>query len=117
MKWIPTPNPTLELTTRNLSALQAKLSDPLSARTLRSPCQEIIARAVEDDAAGSEELQQLRASEGVVEVTRSQLRKLLDNVGAAVDFAGIRVVSVPNSAHYADRDPGEVFVPSTGERY
>jgi hypothetical protein len=113
MKWIQdSRTPTLELTTRNLLALLAKLDDPLSARMLRSPCQEMIARAIEDA-----DLQQLRASEGVVDVTRSQLRALLDTVGATVDFAGVTVASVPDEAHYSDRPPGEIFMPSTHRCY
>jgi hypothetical protein len=115
MKW--NSNRTLELTQRNLSALQAKLNNPLSARMLRSPCQAIIARAVEDADAGSAELKQSHVTEGVVELTRSELHELLETVGATVDFAGITVRSVPDSAHYGDRPPGEVFMPSSGERY
>jgi hypothetical protein len=115
MKW--NSNRTLELTQRNITALLAKLDDPLSARMLRSPCQEIIARAVEDADVGSAELKQSRASEGVVELTRSDLHELLETVGATVDYAGITVRSVPDSAHYGDRPPGGVFMPSSGERY
>ena len=37
MKWIPSSS-TLELTNRNVTALLDKLDDPLSARSLVSPC-------------------------------------------------------------------------------
>jgi hypothetical protein len=40
---------TLELTRRNLTTLLAKLDDPLSVRTLLSPCGKIYVKAVEDD--------------------------------------------------------------------
>jgi hypothetical protein len=114
MKWIAESR-TLELSERNSLALLRKLDDPLSARMLRSPCQEMIAHAVEDTDAAADPA--AVAAEGVVEVTRSQLRKLLDNVGATVDFAGIRVVAVPDSDHYGERAPGEIFMPTSGERY
>lgn len=69
MKFIDGDPPTVELTRRNLTALLAKLDDPLSARTLRDGEDRVAVKAVEDD------------------------------------------------EHYKTRPPGEVYMPSTGERY
>jgi hypothetical protein len=63
----PSGLPVVELTRRNLTALLAKLDDPLSARSLIDGEQKVMVRAVEDD------------------------------------------------EHYADRAPGPVYMPSTGE--
>lgn len=40
----------VELTARNITALLAKLDDRLSARTLQSPCRQVLVRAVDGDA-------------------------------------------------------------------
>ncbi len=60
-------HPTVELTERNLNALLAKLSDPLSVRTLVDGENRVAVRAV------------------------------------------------PDEAHYADRDPGQMYMPTSGE--
>jgi hypothetical protein len=59
-----------------------------------------------------------------VELTRRNLEVLLakldDPLSARtlVDGSGlVQVKAVENEEHYADRDPGEVYMPSTGERY
>lgn len=108
MKWI-SDSRTLELTQRNVAALSDKLDDPLSARTLRSPCGEVFVTAVE--AAGAAEAV---AAPDVVPLTRSMLADLA-TPGATVTVAGVQVVSVEDAAHYADRDPGAVYMPSSGE--
>lgn len=108
MRWDP-ETLTLELTARNIRALRDKLSDPLSRRTITSPCRRIAVTAVES--AGAAEA---IAAPGAVPLTRSQLEELA-TVGATVRVAGFRVVSVPDQAHYSDRPAGVVFMPSTGE--
>lgn len=110
MQWIEAAR-TLELTERNVLALTAKLDDPLSARTLRSPCHQVLVTAVESAGAG-----EAVAAPGTVPLTRNQLAEL-GTVGATMRVAGVTVVSVDDAAHYADRDPGVVFMPSSGESY
>ncbi|MCB0930085.1 MAG: hypothetical protein KDB70_19720 [Mycobacterium sp.] len=110
MKWTPDTR-TLELTERNVAALTAKLDDPLSARTLITPCQGLMVTAVEDDAANPAAL-----AENVLHLTRSQLLTLAE-AGATVTVADVRVVAVPDAAHYANRLAGEVYMPSSGERW
>lgn len=108
---------TLELSQRNVAALAAKLDDPLSVRTLVSPCRRAMVRAVEDTEC-SDSAVTAAAAEGVVLVSRSQLRQL-GTVGARVLVAGVRVDAVTNAAHYRDRlvPPGEVYMPSSGDRW
>lgn len=66
---------------------------------LGSPCGHVMVTAVESaDAA----------------VTRRQLDELATR-GATIHVAGVTVVSVPDAAHYRDRAPGPVAMPSTGE--
>ena len=108
MRWDP-GTLTLELTERNVCALIDKLDDPLSKRTITSPCRRISVTAVES--AGAAEA---ATAPGTLPLTRSQL-EVLATVGATVRVAGVRVVSVPDEAHYADRPAGVVFMPSTGE--
>ncbi|CAJ1505277.1 hypothetical protein [[Mycobacterium] burgundiense] len=108
MKWIPDTD-TLELTQRNITALTDKLDDPLSARTLRSPCGQIMATAVPSAGAG-----EAVAAPGTVPLTRSQLEELAV-MGAEVRVAGITVVAVPDEAHYGDRPAGTVYMPSSRE--
>lgn len=110
MKWIPDTR-TLELTARNIAALTAKLDDPLSARTLVEPNGELMVTAVEDGAANPALL-----AEAVLHLTRGQLA-VLATVGATVTVADVAVVAVPDSAHYGDRAAGEVYMPSSGERW
>ncbi|MCH9734098.1 MAG: hypothetical protein K0U78_06030 [Actinomycetia bacterium] len=100
---------TLELTARNVQALADKLDDPASARTLGSPCGQVAVTAVE--AAGGAEAV---AAPGTVPLTRAMLAEL-GTPGATVNVAGVQVVSVEDAAHYADRAPGVVYMPSTGE--
>lgn len=49
MKWIPGTS-TLELTARNVTALLDKLDDPMSQRTLITPCRFLAVTAVETPA-------------------------------------------------------------------
>lgn len=126
MKWIPETR-TVELTQRNLSALLAKLDDPSSVCTLFSPCWALAVHAVDDGtdteaaaAAALEHLTNIRhllPDEPTVVLARAQLVTVAGTVGAALPARGIRVVSVPDSAHYADRQPGMVVMPTSGELY
>lgn len=109
MKWIPEAS-RLELTARNVCALTEKLADPLSARTIVSPCGVFCVTAV--PSAGAAEAV---AAPGALPLTRQQLAHLATE-GAQVRVGAVRVVSVPDSAHYGDRPTGAVFMPSTGER-
>ena len=108
MRWDPEAD-TLELTAHNIRALRDKLDDPASKRTITSPCDRISVTAIET--AGAAEAV---AASGTVPLTRSQLETLA-TVAAEVRVAGVRIVSVPDAEHYADRLPGEVYMPSTGE--
>lgn len=124
---IEAPTYRLELSRRNLEVLLAKLDDPCSARTLckltefgDEPLGEIMVRAVEH---GSEftidEAPRYRAN-----VPRRELVALLDSLDAAAFAAAMKskcstadlvIVAVENDAHYSDRPPGEMYMPSTGE--
>lgn len=64
---------------------------------------------------------------GVLELTRRNLQALLDKLDdplsartlSKVQEGGdgvIVVVAVEDAEHYSDRAPGEVYMPSTGER-
>lgn len=108
MKWIPDQQK-LELTERNIRALRDKLDDPLSARSLRSPCREVMVQAVQDGAGTA-----TAGTEAVVQLTRSELT-VLATEGATVTVGTVTVASVPDSAHYKTRAPGTVFIPSSGE--
>ena len=108
MKWIPETD-TMELTERNVTALTDKLSDPLSARTLRSPCGLMYVTAVESAGVAEAVVQP-----GTVPLTRAQLQ-MLATEGATVRVGRVRVVAVADAEHYADRSAGAVFMPSTGE--
>lgn len=96
MKFTPAENGLvlhrLELTRRNLETLLAKLDDPLSKRSLVDPDWHIIVSASED---------------GTVETTRGMF---VPGFGQCVE-----VVPVENDQHYADRQPGAVYMPSTKE--
>jgi hypothetical protein len=100
---------TLELTERNVCALIDKLDDPLSKRTITSPCRRIAVTAVES--AGAAEA---ATAPGTLPLTRSQLETLA-TVGAEVRVAGVRVVSLPDAEHYTDRPAGEIYMPTSGE--
>jgi hypothetical protein len=102
----------VELTTRNLQALNDKLDDPRSARAIGSPCGLVRVRAVEgtDRTAAQADA---GAVEGMVLVTRGELAAMLS--GQTVIVGGIEVVPVPDTAHYTDRPAGDVIMPSTGE--
>lgn len=108
MKWIPETD-RLELTARNVCALTEKLADPLSARTIVSPCGRIRVTAV--SSAGAAEA---AVAPKTLPLTRAQLVELATE-GAEVRIGTVRVVTVPDSAHYGDRPPGAVYMPSTGE--
>lgn len=108
MKWIPDTE-TLELTARNVRALTDKLDDPLSARTLRSPCGQIMVTAVLSAGAG-----EAVAAPGTLPLTRAQLVTLAAEA-AEVRVGSVRVVSVADSAHYSNRLAGPMFMPSSGE--
>lgn len=101
---------TVELTARNIDALTRKLDDPASMRTLISGCHRVAVFAREDE----------HGAEGrpaspidVVTVTRNQLTTLAG--GGRVESSGFTLVPVPDEAHYSDRPPGEVYMPSSGE--
>ncbi len=105
---------TIELSARNVTALLAKLSDPLSARTLAAPGGDVFVQAVEDnDVRGS--ASGLDA-ESVVMLTRDELWALT-SAGTTVLVGGYMVLSVPDSVHYTDRKPGEVYMPDSGMRW
>lgn len=95
MKFIPAEDGQvlhrLELTRRNLEVLLAKLDDPLSKRQLVDPDWHVIVAATEDH----------------IETDK----------GYFVPGAGqcVEVVPVENEVHYADRAPGAMYMPSTGE--
>lgn len=109
MKWIPETD-TLELTERNIKALNDKLNDPLSARTLISPDpHRVTVTAVESPGAA-----EAIAEPGAVVLTRTQLQTLATE-GTEVRVGGVRVRSVSDADHYSQRKPGEVYMPSTHE--
>lgn len=104
----------VELTARNVAALQAKLDDHLSARALISPDGNVLVRAVENAAVRGTDTAALAAgSEGVVTLTREELLRLAIPGTTAV-VAGYTVRSVPDDAHYRDRAPGAVYMPESG---
>lgn len=109
MKWIPDQR-RLELSARNVAALSDKLNDPLSARSIVAPGGTPLVQAVEADA----DRTATAGTEAVVQLTRAELTQLATE-GAAVVVGAVTVVSVPDSAHYKTRDPGAVFMPSSGE--
>lgn len=100
---------TLELTQRNVRALKDKLDDPLSARTLVSPCGGMRVTAAPGPGAA-----EAAVAPETLPLTRAQLAELATE-GAEVRIGTVRVVSVPDSAHYSDRPAGTVYMPSTGE--
>lgn len=102
----------VELTTRNLQALNDKLDDARSARTIGSPCGLVRVRAVEGTNRTAAQAN-AGAAEGMVLVTRGELAAMLS--GETVVVGGIEVVPVPDSTHYTDRPAGDVIMPSTGE--
>lgn len=108
VKWAPETE-TLELTARNVRALTDKLDDPLSARTLVTPCGLIRVTAV--PSAGAAEAV---VAPGTLPLSRAQLTELATE-GAEVRIGAVRVVAVADAAHYGDRMPGTVFMPSAGE--
>lgn len=114
----------VELTCRNLQALLAKLDDPLSARALVDPDDKILVRAVESSGdRGDAVAQAALAAEGVVELTRDELQTLiagLDNPTSGetdmrVSQGAIVVRAVDDDAHYRNRAPGVVWMPTSGE--
>lgn len=104
MKFIPAEDGQvlhrLELTRRNLETLLAKLDDPLSNRKLIDPDWHIIVGAEEEYHPDGSCTIPIETEEGVI-----------------VPGAGecVFVVPVENEVHYADREPGAVYMPSTGE--
>lgn len=111
MKWIPDTS-TMELTARNVAALTQKLDDPLSKRTLISPDPHRIAVTAVESAGAAESV----AAPDTIPLTRAQLEQLATE-GAEVRVAGVRVVAVADSEHYSNRLAGQVYMPSTGERW
>ena len=87
-----------------MTALLAKLSDPLSARTLASRSDDARRRTP------------VLSSEDVVILTRDELWTLT-TPGEMMSVAGYVVLSVPDTMHYADRIPGEVYTPDSGMRW
>ncbi|BBX87952.1 hypothetical protein [Mycolicibacterium aubagnense] len=108
MRWIP-ESTTLELTARNVQALLDKLDDPVSARTLVSPCGAVTVTATETPGAA-----EAAARPGTVPLTHSQLQELAVE-GAEVRVAAVRVISVTDADHYSDRAAGVVYMPTSGE--
>lgn len=114
----------VELTRRNLRALLAKLDDPLSARALVDPDDKILVRAVESSVdRGDAVAQAALAAEGVVELTRGELQMLVaalndptsGDTEMPVSQGAIVVRAVADAAHYRDRAPGAVWMPTSGE--
>lgn len=114
----------VELTRRNLLALLAKLDDPLSARALIDRDDKILVRAIESSGdRGNAIAQAALAAEGVVELTRDELQTLVASLdkatsgktNTAVSQGAIVVRAVDDAAHYRDRAPGVVWMPSRGE--
>ena len=105
MKYEPRTR-TLELTTRNIDALLMKLDDPLSVRTL------------------SKDGLAVTAVESRENVTRKPSQVFIDRDGLVrirqgqmLDVDGVFVLWVPDDAHYSDRAPGEVYMPSENRYY
>jgi hypothetical protein len=114
--------PVVELTRRNLQVLLAKLDDPLSARGLIDPDDKLLVRAVQTtEERGDTASQAAAATEGVIALTRCELRTLLAGLDCPnpgpddVVVGGLRVRAVDNDVHYRGRPPGVVWMPSTGE--
>lgn len=114
----------IELTRRNLRTLLVKLDDPWSARALVDPDGKIIVRAVESsDDRGDAVAQSALAAEGVVELTRDELQMLVDaldgpapgETAMSVSQGVIVVRAVADAAHYRNRAPGVVWMPTRGE--
>lgn len=126
MKYVDNENGccVVELTRRNLLALLAKLDDPLSARALIDPDDKILVRAVESSGdRGDAVAQAALVAEGVVELTRDELQTLVagledptsGNIDMPVSQGTIVVRAVDDDAHYRNRAPGVVWMPSSGE--
>lgn len=94
----------LELTRRNLDTLLLKLEDPLSARTLSKDGFAVTAVESEGPTPTRDRLW----------LTRGDIEFLLGG-GALLAPEGLEVVFVENDEHYSDREPGVVYMPSTGE--
>lgn len=101
----------LELTRRNLEVLIAKLDDSESKRQLVDRDWHVVVQAREDHVPheGCDEgelcdnMQQGAYLEGSL-------------IASAIDSKQcVEVVPVENEVHYADRAPGPMFMPSTGE--
>lgn len=114
----------IELTRRNLQALLAKLDDPLSARALVDPDEKILVRAVESASDRGDSIARAAlAAEGMVELTRDELQTLvagLDNptpgdTDMPASQGAIVVRAVDDVAHYRDRAPGAIWMPTRGE--
>ncbi|AER47620.1 hypothetical protein DS6A_66 [Mycobacterium phage DS6A] len=118
MKFIDSTDaaPRLELTRRNLETLLAKLDDPLSGRTLIAPGGELWVTAVESRAG--------RPLPRQAHIDREDLTLLLSALDEGdpcwaqltVPFrhGALEVAAVENDAHYSDRPPGPIYMPSTG---
>lgn len=84
----PMALPTIELTRRNLEVLLAKLDDSLSRRTIIKDGYAV--KAVEDG-------------------------PFLPDPGLTLIADRHAVTAVENDEHYSDREPGPMFMPSSGE--
>lgn len=126
MKFIANENgrSVVELSRRNLRALLVKLDDPLSLRTLVDPDGVILVRAVDMPDGGSDaKLHAALAVERVVELTRAELQTLLAALDSplqegpmrTLDRGDLLVRAVADEAHYRDRPPGVLRMPSSGE--
>ncbi len=124
MKYISAENgrPVIELTRRNISALLAKISDPLSSRSLIDGQGRILVSEIVEQDRTDDQAARALLSEGVLELTRQDLEGLLaalNQPGLATSIlsggAGIVVRAVEDDAHYHDRPPGRVWLPSRGQ--
>ncbi|WP_142277533.1 hypothetical protein [Mycobacterium timonense] len=112
----------VELTQRNLLVLLAKLDVPLSSQALIDGEGRILVRAIENEARPDDATARARLSEGVVELTRSDIETLLAALShpgqdATLVRGGSEIVvrAVENTEHYRDRPPGRVWMPSSGQ--
>ncbi len=124
MKYIPAgeedPVAIVELTRRNLTVLLAKLDDSASRRAIIDGEQRVMVHAVED-ASDPAIVTGQSGSFPIVVINREQLENLvlaLDDPDAEktvwYENYPIKVRAVEDEAHYADRPPGEMLLPSSG---
>lgn len=120
MKYISGENgmAVLELSRRNLTVLLAKLDDPLSACALVAPDGQFMVRVVEEEESAAVRL--ARLGEGVVQLTRGEIRCLLMTLDRGCrtrigNIGNVSIRAVEDHEHYHDRRPGLMWMPSLGE--